>query len=529
MTYSIQSTSITTTGTSLPHLVDWDTESLGETQLVGENRIFLQMGEYPESNVPGPNYAFVPALAFSMITPGGDDGNWGPWQYIPTSMRSTGTCYDGFSVALANGGFAIAYTTSPYKIKDLPNELRIAIFDANGNRVAQDLKLEGAYVEIDRFSVASDGSLSVLWTAAATGITYETIVKDGPTTGGYTATLNEDGAHTFSAGDFSFSSSTGATFAAVIIERLPARGELTLSGVAVQAGARIAVEDIDTLVWTPDSDAQGERLSSLTFRVVDSDGVVSGKHRLGFDVTGVDDAPEAKVDRAWAQEASTAIVDLLANDIDVDGDALAVVAATVVSGEAEVTLKSDGRIAVTYAGHDLAFGEHARVKVAYTVSDGSMTDDATLVVTFRGHADAGRSILGTAAADGLIGTGRAEHIHARQENDSIDGGAGADLIRGGSGNDRLIGGAGDDTLVGGDGRDEFVFDAADRSDDIVADFRPGHDRIVLRGFDGIEDFADITTLLKTEGANVVIRLGASTSITLLSTDPADLDSADFLF
>lgn len=529
MAYSIQSTSINTTGTSLPNAVDWDTESLGETQLAGENRIYLQMGEYPESSEPGPRYAPVPALAFSMITPGGDDGIWGPWQLIPTSMRFTGTCYDGFSVALPNGGFAIAYTTSLYVIKDMPQQLRIAIFDANGNRVGEDLKLDGAYVEIDRFSVAADGSLSVLWTAAAIGVTYETIVKEGPTTSGYTATLNENGAHSFSADDFAFSTSTGATFAAVIIQSLPEKGQLTLMGAAVQAGDRIAVGDIHELVWTPEGDAHGDQLTTLRFRVVDSDGVLSGEHLLGFDVNGVDDAPEAKADRAWTREDGTAIVDPLANDIDVDGDALTIDAASVVSGEASLRITSDGRIAVTYLGPDLSVGERADVTVAYTVSDGSLTDDATLVVTFRGQAETSLSILGTAAADSLAGAGRAEHIHGRQAGDSLEGGGGADLIRGGSGNDRLAGGIGDDTLVGGNGRDEFVFDAADRSDDTVVDFSPGHDKIVLRGFDGIENFADIMALLQTEGANVVIRLDTSNSITLLATDPADFASADFLF
>ena len=63
-------------------------------------------------------------------------------------------------------------------------------------------------------------------------------------------------------------------------------------------------------------------------------------------------------------------------------------------------------------------------------------------------------------------------------DDTIWGGLGAQFLLGDGGNDRLYAGAGNETLCGGSGRDTFTLSAASGRD-VIADFQPGQDRIVL--------------------------------------------------
>ncbi|THD84278.1 hypothetical protein E7811_00540 [Aliigemmobacter aestuarii] len=105
----------------------------------------------------------------------------------------------------------------------------------------------------------------------------------------------------------------------------------------------------------------------------------------------------------------------------------------------------------------------------------------------------------TEGADRVQGTDGGDWIRGRDGPDSLNGWAGADTLEGGRGADHLSGdrgrdvlngGRGTDLLTGGSGADRFVFAEADRAGpepaprDRITDFRPGLDRIDLRGLDG---------------------------------------------
>ncbi|EYD76193.1 hypothetical protein Rumeso_02229 [Rubellimicrobium mesophilum DSM 19309] len=103
------------------------------------------------------------------------------------------------------------------------------------------------------------------------------------------------------------------------------------------------------------------------------------------------------------------------------------------------------------------------------------------------------ALAGDAAANHLRGGGGDDALWGRGGDDVLRGGRGEDHLGGGTGDDRLVGGAGRDVLRGGAGGDEFVFTALQDSGpgraarDVIADFEPGQDRIVLRAIDAVAD------------------------------------------
>jgi Ca2+-binding RTX toxin-like protein len=104
------------------------------------------------------------------------------------------------------------------------------------------------------------------------------------------------------------------------------------------------------------------------------------------------------------------------------------------------------------------------------------------------------ALLGEAGNDYLDGGDGNDYIDGGAGDDSLLGGAGSDVLLGGDGNDYLDGGAGNDALIGGLGADGLVggtgsdrfgfatnapFNAAPIGNDIIVDFNPADDFIVL--------------------------------------------------
>ncbi len=130
---------------------------------------------------------------------------------------------------------------------------------------------------------------------------------------------------------------------------------------------------------------------------------------------------------------------LLANDSDIDGDALEITSVdNAINGSVELTTSGD-----VFFTPD---SEYA-ASFEYTVSDGQ-GGESTASVTVNGNA-----VVGSAADDALVGT---------------------------SGSDLFTGGAGDDVFTGGGGHDAFVF-APGSGDDTITDFTVGTDALMLTG------------------------------------------------
>ena len=113
-----------------------------------------------------------------------------------------------------------------------------------------------------------------------------------------------------------------------------------------------------------------------SFTYVASDGFLSsGAVTVSIEVTSVNDAPLARPDRLNVPKNGSATVDALANDTDVDGDTLTVIAFTQgSSGEVKYSQKNDN---FRYTPRKGFTGTDT---FTYTISDGN-GGTATTVVT----------------------------------------------------------------------------------------------------------------------------------------------------
>jgi VCBS repeat-containing protein len=204
--------------------------------------------------------------------------------------------------------------------------------------------------------------------------------------------------------------------------------------------------------------AQGENVQdSFNYTVTDNDGSDTGK--LVFHIAGVNDAPTANPDAITAGENDVVLINVLANDSDIDhGAVLTVTAASAPAGQGSASVVGNQVRFDPGADFDyLDEGESAVVVVQYSIADEHGAPSlSTVTITVEGHADAGAVITGTDNGETLTGTVGDDTIDALGGDDTVFGLAGADLIHGGTGDDILLGGGGNDQLFGDAGNDNLI-------------------------------------------------------------------------
>jgi len=89
-------------------------------------------------------------------------------------------------------------------------------------------------------------------------------------------------------------------------------------------------------------------------------------------------------------------------------------------------------------------------------------------------------VAGATKTTGLIGNDTIDVSGVVTPSASIYGMAGNDTIKGGSGDDWISGGPGFDTMTGGPGKNSFLLTAGS-GQDVITDFVPGMDKLVLQG------------------------------------------------
>lgn len=191
---------------------------------------------------------------------------------------------------------------------------------------------------------------------------------------------------------------------------------------------------------------------SYAVRLTASDGQAVASTDFTLSITPVNDAPVAGDNTLYnvasGGQARITLADLLANDNDVDGDALTL-AGFSAPGHGTASLNADGSIVYTptagYTGTD---------SMTYTISDGQATATATIAITVVNPDPYAGWQQGTAGNDFMFGKlFSANRIYGAGGNDLITGGTVSDSLAGGSGNDIVLGLGGDDILEGNDGTD----------------------------------------------------------------------------
>ena len=261
-------------------------------------------------------------------------------------------------------------------------------------------------------------------TDTATLIITVTGVNDVPTAADKTVTTNEDTAYVFSTSDFGYTDvDDDDALVSVKITELEDAGALQYyngsAWVDVTLNQVITATDIaaNKLRFNPAANENGSSYTTFNFTVNDGDADSATPNTITVNVTAVNDAPVAENDTDSVNEDSSvtktgAQDDVLNDDSDADSDTLTVTLigtgtdsdqavassstynsgtpTTVTGTYGQLTIGADGSYIYTAnqdAADDLDAGDTATDSFTYTVSDGTNTDTATLIITVTGVND----------------------------------------------------------------------------------------------------------------------------------------------
>uniref|UniRef100_UPI00261BAD14 tandem-95 repeat protein n=1 Tax=uncultured Ruegeria sp. TaxID=259304 RepID=UPI00261BAD14 len=343
---------------------------------------------------------------------------------------------------LANGNFVVSWSVLGYN--DLTGyDSYVRIFDANGGDISGLLQVNEPLNARDALGVSvtalSNGNFVVTWEAS------------GPQDGAYGTAIK---ARIFDA--------NGGEIASEFLVNAITDG--------AQRNPKVtALVNGDFVVTWEYNDQQYGWTSpwAIEARIFDADGVTQSSDVISEDVVTL-------IDTAT----------LLANDSDVDGDALTVTGVSATSAHgAALTLNTNGTISYDPTSADavqvLSEGQTLIDTFTYVVDDGNGgVSVATVSVVVYGRNEA---IVGTDGNDTLYGGNGIDSLYGLAGDDTLNGGAGNDTLYGGNGIDSLYGEAGDDTLNGAAGNDTLYGGAG--NDDLEGD--GGND--TLNGGDGNDD------------------------------------------
>jgi hypothetical protein len=125
----------------------------------------------------------------------------------------------------------------------------------------------------------------------------------------------------------------------------------------------------NNITFTPTADFNGA--STVTYTISDGAGGTASS-TVTINVTNVNDAPVASEDTASTNEDTAVVINVLANDTDIDNDALSVSSVSTTNGSAVVN--GDGNVVFTPAAD-----YNGTATVTYTVTDGNGGSDSASV------------------------------------------------------------------------------------------------------------------------------------------------------
>ena len=301
----------------------------------------------------------------------------------------------------------------------------------SGNVLANDTDVDGealtvanagAYVgAYGTLTLAADGSYTYTPNAAAQALddgetaqdVFSYTASDGTASDTATLTVTVTGVNDAPvANDDTASTSEDAGVSGnVLANDTDVDGEaLTVANPGTYVGAygTLTLAADGSYTYTPSAAAQGlddGEVVSDAFSYTASDGTASASATLTVNVAGANDAPVANDDTASTGEDAGVSGNVLANDTDVDGEALTVTNPGTYAGTyGSLTLSADGSYTYTpnAAANGLAVGETAQDVFSYTASDGTASGGAALTVTVTGANDAPTIDAGGTDANGSV-------------------------------------------------------------------------------------------------------------------------------
>lgn len=222
---------------------------------------------------------------------------------------------------------------------------------------------------------------------------------------------------------------------------------IALTGVSGAANGQISFDSNGLVTYQPDENYNGTE--TLNYTVDDGNGNLV-QAALTISIAPVNDNPVAANDAVSTDENQAVTISaaqLLANDNDVDGDALMI--ANITAAQDGTAVLNNGSVTFT---PDADF--YGQAGFSYTVSDGNGgTSTAQVSVTVNPVND--DIIIGGNGDDTLSGTYQGDTIDGGEGQDTITAGQGNDTVNGGGGNDVIYGQDDDDLLYGDDGFDQI--------------------------------------------------------------------------
>ncbi|QLE59832.1 putative Ig domain-containing protein [Nostoc sp. TCL26-01] len=394
--------------------------------------------------------------------------------------------------ATEDAPFSFIIPANTFSDVDAGDTLTYSVTVANGNPLPNWLSFEAITRTFSGTPTNDDvATLNIKLTATDTAGTTATDtfaltvanINDAPTLSNISKAGNEDTVISFSVADFTsaFSDIDGDTLTKIQITSLPTNGTLKLGSSNISLNQEITVASLGNLTFTPNANFNG----SVSFGWNGSDGTTyaTTAATVNLAIASVNDLPIATNDTAQTNQNSAVIINVLANDSDIDGSLVpSAIALTTNPSHGTVSLNSSTG-AATYTPTTNFVGTDS---FTYTIKDneGGISNAAKVSITINSTSNL---IEGTLGADVLVGTEQNDRINGKTGNDILWGRAGNDTLLGGNGNDILWGGTGDDTLLGGNGNDIlwggagsnlFVL-AAREGTDMIADFNLNTDKIGL--------------------------------------------------
>ncbi|MCM2319899.1 MAG: retention module-containing protein, partial [Pseudomonas sp.] len=319
----------------------------------------------------------------------------GAWTYTPNPDYHGS---DSFTVVVSDGQggidtITVSLTVTP--VNDAPVAVGDAVsvtedvpFSSTLDLDANDTDVDGSTLSVvdGTFSTTQGGTLVL---AADGSYTYNPAANfNGTDSVAYTVTdgsLTDVGTLTITVSPAN-DAPVGNDLTATTAEDTPVSGQLTATDVdgdtptfaksSDPANGSVIVNTEGTWIYTPNGNFNGS--DSFTVTVSDGQGGTDTVP-VNVTVTPVNDAPVTVDDAGSATEDTpfSSVIELDANDSDLDGDSLSVVAGTFATAQGgSITLAADGSYTYTPATNF-----HGTDSVAYTVTDGSLTDVGTLTIT----------------------------------------------------------------------------------------------------------------------------------------------------